>query len=396
MAKDRELAQLRTRLAEAEETLRAIRVGEVDTVVVAGNKGPQIFTLEGVGHAYRMLIESMNEGALTLTSMGLILYANQCFARMGRHPLDHLLGSSFYQLLSAADQAVLRPRLKQTVKTGFKMQASLRAGNGSQLPVQISIHSLAGNGPAGATFGLVVTDMTEARQNEETLRTLTHCVVQAQESERRRVAHELHDNITQLLCAILIRSQTLADKLSAREGAAKSEALQLRQMLGQTADEVERISKNLRSNVLDDLGLVAVLHDTSTEFAARTGMAVKVACGQLSARLPADTELTLYRILQEALDNVAKHARARHVSIHLTKQHDIVQLTIKDDGIGFNAAYHSGIRRRGSALGLLGMRERAISSGGILKMKSAHGAGTEIEVRIPVPPRATAAKEGGK
>lgn len=396
VARTRELAELRTRLAEAEETLRAIRVGEVDTVVVASRRGPQIFTLEGAGHAYRMLIESMNEGALTLTSMGLILYANQCFARMGQHPLDHLLGSSFLHLLSAADQAVLRPILKRTAKTGFKMQASLQAGNGAQLPVQISIHRLIGKGGSGATFGIVVTDMTEARHNEKMLRSLTHRVVQAQETERRRVALELHDNITQLLCAVLVRSQSLVDKLSTRDGAAKGEALHLRQMLGQTAGEVERISRNLRPSVLDELGLVAVLHDTSTEFAERAGVVVKLACVQLIARLNADTELTLYRIVQEALNNVEKHARARHVSIQLTRQDDSVQLTIKDDGIGFDAERHPARRKGAGGLGLLGMRERATSTGGVFKVKSARGAGTEIEVRIPVSPRATAANEGGK
>ena len=186
------------------------------------------------------------------------------------------------------------------------------------MPAQISIRPLARNGFNRATIGMVVTDMTEARRNEEMLRALTHRVVQAQEAERGRVALELHDNITQLLCAILVRSQALADKLPARDGPAQREAMKLREMLGQTAEEVERISRNLRPSVLDELGLVAVLRDTSTEFAERTGVSVKLACAQLTARLPADTELALYRILQEALKNVEKHARARHVTVRLT------------------------------------------------------------------------------
>src|SRR5213593_591792 len=93
----RELAQLRARLVAAEETLRAIRSGEVDAVVVAGKEGPQVFTLEGVEHAYRVLIESMNEGALRLTAEGVILYANQCFATMVKRPLEQVLGSSFHR-----------------------------------------------------------------------------------------------------------------------------------------------------------------------------------------------------------------------------------------------------------------------------------------------------------
>jgi len=387
----RELAELRARLSEAEETLRAIRTGEVDSVVIAGKQGPQVFTLEGAGHAYRMLIESMNEGALTLTAKGVILYANQCFARMVKRPLEQVLGSSFHRFLSVADQAVLRPLLKRTAQSGSKIQALLHAGDGVQLPVHLSIRPLVRNDSQSATFGIVVTDMTEARRTEEQLRALTHRVVQVQEAERGRVALELHDNITQLLCAILFRSQALADKLSARDGPLKREAMKLREMLGKTAEEVERISRNLRPNVLDQLGLVAALRDTSTEFADRTGVSVKLACAQLTARLPADTELTLYRILQEALRNVEKHARARHVTVCL-RQRAFIQLAINDDGIGFDPDHYAARQKGKGGLGLLSMRERATYVGGALAIKSVRGAGTEIEVRIPLPQNATAAK----
>src|SRR5881396_2227395 len=214
-AKARELAELRARLAEAQETLRAIRRGEVDAVVVAGKEGPQVFTLEGAEHAYRVLIESMNEGALALTADKMILYANQCFARMVKCPLEQVMGSSFRRFLSAEDRATLRPLLKRADKSGSKIQVLLNAGDGSQMPAQISIRPLAKNGFNRATIGMVVTDMTEARRNEEMLRALSHRQVQAQEAERGRVALELHDHITQLLCAILVRCQALADKLSA-------------------------------------------------------------------------------------------------------------------------------------------------------------------------------------
>ena len=384
----RELAELRVRLADTEEMLRAIRTGEVDTVLVAGNDGNQVFTLQGAEHAYRVLIESMNEGALTLTTDETILYANQCFAKMVKCPLEQVMGSSFCRFLSAEDRATLRPLVKRADKFGSKIQVLLMASDGSQMPVQISIRLLAQNGFKHAPVGLVVTDMTEARRNEEMLRALTHRVVQVQETERGRVALELHDDITQLLCAVLFRSQALVDKLSARNGPAKKEAMKLREMLGQTAKEVERISRNLRPSVLDQLGLVAVLRDTSTEFAQRTGVPVKLACVQLMARLPADTELALYRILQEALKNVEKHARARHVTVRLTHEGAFVQLAISDDGIGFD---HPSKRKGKGGLGLLGMRERATYVGGALKIKSVRRAGTEIEALIPLPPVATVA-----
>jgi signal transduction histidine kinase len=109
-------------------------------------------------------------------------------------------------------------------------------------------------------------------------------------------------------------------------------------------------------------------------------------CVKLIARLPADTELALYRILQETLKNVEKHARARHVTVHLTKPGDFVQLTINDDGMGFDPDHHPARRKGKGGFGLLGMRERATYVGGVLKVKSVRRSGTEIEIRIPLPP----------
>ena len=360
----------------------------MDVVLVTAKKGVQMFTLEGADHAYRTLIESMNEGALLLTVDKMILYANQRFARMVKCPLEQVTGGSFRRFLSAADRAVLRPLMKRAAKTGAKIQMSLQAGDGSQLPVQLSIRELVGNTAGQITIGMVVTDLTESRRNEEMLRTLTHRVVQAQEAERGRVALELHDHITQLLCGILVRSQTLADQLPEREALAKTEAIKLRALLGVAADEVERISRNLRPGVLDQLGLVEVLRVTSTEFARRTGVSVKLGCAPLAARLPAGTELALYRILQEALNNVERHARARQVTVQLKKSGGFVQLIIKDDGSGFDPDRITAGRKIKGGLGLLSMRERAAYVGGVFKVKSARGAGTVIEVRIPVPPAA--------
>jgi two-component system NarL family sensor kinase len=383
-----ELAELRARLAEAGETLRAIRTGEVDSVVVAGKLGPQVFTLQGAEHAYRVLIESMNEGALILTTDKMILYANRCFARMVKCPLEQLTGSSFRRFLSVEDRTALRPLMKRADKSGSKIQVLLNAGDGLQIPAQISIRPLAKNGFKSVTIGMVVTDMTEARRSEEMLRTLTHRVVQVQEAERGHLALELHDTITQMLCAVLVRSQTLADKLPAHNKPAKREVMKLHEIIRKTIEEVERVSRNLRPSVLDHLGLVAGLHDTSTEFANRTGVSVKLTCAQLTVRLPADTELALYRILQESLKNVEKHTRARHVTVHLTKEGDFVQLTIKDDGMGFDPDHHPARRKGKGGFGLLGMRERATYVGGTLMVKSAQGKGTTIHAQIPLIDRA--------
>jgi len=383
-----ELIEVHLRLAEAEAALRAIRSGDVDTLVVAGKLGPQVFTLQGAEHAYRLLIESMNEGALTLTTDKMILYANQCFAKMVKCPLKQVMGSSFRRFLSAEDRNTLRPLMMRTIRSGCKIQVRLHAVDGSQMPVQISFGPTARSGLNRATVGIVVTDLTEARRMENLLRALTHRVVQVQEDERGRVALELHDGITQLLCAIVFRTQALIASLSAHDGPAKSQAKKLRDIAGRTAKEVERISRNLRPSVLDQLGLVAALRNASADFSDRTGVAIKVVCTQLILQLTADGELTVYRILQEALRNVEKHARARHVTVDLTQPDAFVQLVIKDDGVGFDPD-QSRVKRKGkSGLGLLGMRERANYVGGSIELKSVLRTGTELTMRIPLPTRA--------
>jgi signal transduction histidine kinase len=210
-------------------------------------------------------------------------------------------------------------------------------------------------------------------------------VVQAQESERGRVALELHDNITQMLCAGLFRGRALEANLPARDGASRKEASELNDMLGRVADEVERISRNLRPGPLEQLGLEGAMRACCTEFEKRTGRPVTLACVQPQERPPADIELALYRILQEAFKNIEKYAGARHVTVELAERDSFVRLLIKDDGIGFDPELTVAKRKAKKRLGLLGMRERAGYVGGTLEVRSSHSAGTEIDVRIPLP-----------
>jgi two-component system, NarL family, sensor kinase len=377
---------LTARLADAEETLRAIRSGEVDTVTVAGKEGSQVFTLDGAEHAYRVLIESMNVGALTLTADAVILYANQCFARMVKLPLEQVMSGSFHRFLSAADQVALRPLLKRAAKSGSKIQAFLHIGDGSQLPVLISIRPLATPGAPGATLGMVVTDMTEARRNEERLRALSHRLVDVQETERRRVAVELHENISQLTYAILMRCDTLARKLPAGANTSRAELLKLRDLLDQATEGVRRIAHDLRPSALDDLGLLPVLRMACEQFGERARVQLNLEGVRRIARLPAAVETALYRILQEVLRNVEQHARAHHVTVCLRQQRDRIQLSITDDGIGFDPDRHPAKPNGKGGLGLLSVRERATSVGGALQVKSAPGQGTTIQAQIPFNP----------
>jgi PAS domain S-box-containing protein len=235
------MTELRARLAEAEETLRAIRAGEVDAMVGTGEQGERVYTLQSADLAYRTLVESMNEGAVTLLPDGVILYANQCFARMVARPLEQVIGSSFHHFLSETDQAVLAPSLQRVGHAGAKVELILQTGDGGGVPAGISICPLGPDHSNGSALCLVVTDMTEPRRNEKVLRDLTHRLIQTQEAERGRVANDLRVNITQLLYVILGRCQALADKLPPDNGSASGDTAKINEMLRKTAEEVAKI-----------------------------------------------------------------------------------------------------------------------------------------------------------
>jgi hypothetical protein len=182
------------------------------------------------------------------------------------------------------------------------------------------MRALPAAGSSPVTLGVVVTDLTETRRTEELLRSLAQRVVQGHETERGRVALDLHDHVTQLLCANLFRCQALVEELTVRGGPSLKAAIRMRVMLGQTAGEVERISQQLRPGVLDLLGLEAVLRSTGREFEERSGLTLNLTVVPLSGRLPAGAGLAFYRMFEEALRNVEHHARARQVSVDLREE----------------------------------------------------------------------------
>ena len=384
VASSKVLTELRARLNEAEQTLSAIRGGGVDALVVEGDKGPRVFTLEGADHAYRVLIESMNEGALILSADALILYANQRFARMLKRPLARVMGHPFHQFLSKEDRSALTSLLNGTAKPSSTIQVLLHAADGVRMPAQVSVQYLDKAASDSASFSMVVTDMTEARRSETLLRSLSHSLLQAQETDRRDLAVELHDRASQILGALLIRLRVLADQLPARSRALRSDVAEISGLVGKTAEVVEGISRNLRPSVLEILGLVPAMHATVAEFAKRTGISVKIARAQPTARLSAEAEMVLYRTLEEALKNVEKHADARHATVHLGQHGAVVGLVIGDDGVGFEPGDPPAGGNGNGKLGLVALRERVASVGGTLKIKSTRGGGTQIEAHIPV------------
>ena len=202
-------------------------------------------------------------------------------------------------------------------------------------------------------------------------------VVEAQELERRRLARELHDETGQALTSIMLGLKSLEDAVDGED--ARRSVANLRELVVATLQDVRRLAVELRPKVLDDFGLVPALERLTESFAEQTEIDVRFESGLGDERLPADVETALYRIVQESLTNVVKHAHARVVSIVLARKPDAVALVIEDDGRGFDPA-----DKREGGLGLEGIRERVGLLEGKLQVESREGAGTTIvaEVRL--------------
>jgi len=229
-------------------------------------------------------------------------------------------------------------------------------------------------------------DITQRKQAELEMRRLSHLLLEAQEAERKRVAQELHDGVNQLLASAKMRLGKLADRLP-DVGPANREILKrCEQLLVQALEENRTIAHNLRPTDLDHLGLAPTCRNYCREFALRSGLTVKhrISGFAESERLSPGVELNLFRILQEALNNIQKHARAKTVQVHLSQTKGTVRLKVSDDGRGMTRERKTGRRTTRSGAGLSNMRERATALGANYEVVSLPNQGTTLTISVPV------------
>ncbi len=226
-------------------------------------------------------------------------------------------------------------------------------------------------------------EITERHRVEGERRELLRRLVAAQEDERRRIAREMHDQFGQQLPALMLKLSTL--KKDCSEQPKLREQIELAEAITtQLDDDVDFLVWQLRPTALDDLGLLAAVTNYSQNWSKHFGVPIELqASGMKDDRLTSEIETVLYRVAQEALNNIAKHAQASSVDIVLERRADHVLLIIEDDGVGFDTVNISSAGDRG--LGLAGMRERAALVGGKVVIETQPGEGTTIIVRIPAP-----------
>ncbi len=381
---DHERAALRHDLEVHQEELRAQNEKLIATMQ----------ELEETRDRYIELYDSAPTGYCTLDATGLIVEINLTAAALLGRPRASLLGVPLLPAIAPDD----RPRFSGYL--GSCARGTDSTVSGEELRVQTShgervvrLVCRPRRGPDGrlVEFFMAIEDVTERRRlesaREEARRAhanLVRRMITVQEAERQRIARDIHDDLGQQVTALRLKIDWLAGVLPTHHDPAAAVATVL-EAAHKVDQHIEFLLKDLRPAGLDELGLVAVLRQTVGEWSATFGIRAEFrASGLDGERLPREVETQAFRIVQEALNNVHKHAAATSVTVVLERKRGRIVLCIQDDGVGVletSAAPGMGGSRRG--LGLLGMHERAALIGGTLDVSSAPGAGTKVTLTIP-------------
>ena len=238
--------------------------------------------------------------------------------------------------------------------------------------------------------------MQKHQQTDAARREAVQQLINAKEAERHRIARELHDQMGQHLTALSLGLKVLKDGTDTPESSpARQRLQQLQELADLIGREMHHLALELRPTALDDLGLQTALGNYVEEWSGRSGVGVDFhSTGLDEKRLPSPIETALYRVVQEGLTNVLKHAQARRVSLILQCSSDQVLAIVEDDGRGFDAEAAISTRGPRGRLGLLGMRERVALVGGTLTIESTPGRGTTLFARIPLSANGEEASDG--
>lgn len=388
---DSEILELRSRLKEAEASLHAIRSGAADALV----DGNDVLHLGGAAKPYVTFFSAMNEGGVTLDAKGVILHSNPRFAAMLGQPIEQLRGRPFAPFVIAEDRVRANELLHSA--TAGTCEVGLQVESGETLPVRLSLTAV---DASGQQFGcLVVTELRERveserelkesmdrlvaaesqlRRQERDLRTIYAHQQTAIEIERKHVAREVHDEMGQILTALRMELSLLQRELP-EDTKAEGRLDEMFQLIESLFKSVRSIAGSLRPPTLD-LGLIPAIEWLAQDFEKRWNIECALDMGVRDIRVGEAFATTVFRIIQESLTNVARHAEASSVSISLDRLPDRVHLEIQDNGRGFDPTSVDA-----GGFGLLGMRERVQELGGSLAVSTWPQNGTQILIDLPCP-----------
>jgi signal transduction histidine kinase len=227
--------------------------------------------------------------------------------------------------------------------------------------------------------------LQESARLQEQLRNLSHQILSAQEEERKKISRELHDQIAATLTGINIELNALKYEVTANNKALQRKIGNTQQLIQNSVEVIHDFARELRPATLDDLGLIPALHSFTKSLSKQTGIRINLTVFGAVEQLENEKRTVIYRVTQEALTNVARHAHANKVEVDIGKLDNAVTLRVSDDGKSFRVA-RSLHGKRNKRLGVLGMRERVEMVGGTFKIESSPGSGTTVSALIPITP----------
>ena len=333
---------------------------------------------------YRGLFENATEAIFVHALRGKIIAANRACEELAGYSREELASMDITDFLVGEDLETAREiarKLRAGKATGGPYEFRITRRDGTEAVVEL-MPSLIVRGGEAVGVQVIVRDVTEQRQMQENLRFYVSQVLKAQESERLRIARELHDDTAQALTGISRRLDMLASGGAEMPPEIAERLDELREQTDSVLDGVRRFSQDLRPPVLDDLGLLPALKWLVIALEEQDGIAANIRMLGDPRRLPRDTELALFRIAQEALSNVRKHSHASAVELVVDFRDGHIKLVVADNGSGFDTQ-RSASNVTAGKLGLIGMQERARLLGGTIDIQAAPGEGTSVVVTVP-------------
>jgi PAS domain S-box-containing protein len=327
---------------------------------------------------YRVLVENASDIVFSTDMKKNFISINKAAEAMTGYSTEELLKMNLFQIVPPEHQERVRDMLKRKLAGGetTTYQVELIQKQGNRVPIEVSTRLLVRDGHPVGVQG-IARDIRERKQTEAALFQLN----EALEEQAKRIAHELHDESGQLLASVHIALEEVGRTMASRERKAIEE---IKVLLDQIESQLRRLSHELRPTILDDLGLASAIEFLAQGVSQRSHLPITVD-GDTEGRLPPQLEIALYRVVQEALNNAAKHAKAKGVNVSIWRDLKSIHCSVSDDGIGFEAKGDAGRNgRRG--LGLVGMRERLAAVGGTILIRSGPGEGTRIHATIPMEP----------
>ncbi len=333
---------------------------------------------------YRELFENSKDAFYVHDINGIYTSVNRASEKLSGYTREQIIGKHFSEFMTPEHarqvQRQLQKKLESAGETTYEIEMITKKGR--QVPVEISSRLIVENGMPVGVQGCV-RDISEKKKSQEAARNYSRRLIEAQEAERRRISRELHDQVGQILTAVKMNLHALQHKCTQPE--ILTSINDNLKVIDEAVDQIRDLSVDLRPLLLDDLGLVVALRWYLERQTRNLGIPAKFVSGSLDEddRFSSELETACFRIVQEGVTNVVRHARATRISVRLERVVSDLILLITDDGAGFDAR----MLRSGSGmstLGLRGMEERAQAVGGTITIDSAPALGTEICARFPI------------